>query len=116
MVPNMSTLHKNLEEEITRWTKEIRRGAITLAILALLSQKRAYGCELVKWLGEKVSFLELEQGTVYPLLRRLFARHFLDAEWDYSDPTKPKNTTNLLMMGKRHFGGCVKFALSYPMG
>ena len=84
------SMSKKTQEEMDRWSKEVKRGAITLAILALLSKKRAYGYEAVKLLDEKMSFLALEQGTVYPLLRRLEKRELLKSEWDYEDPTKPK--------------------------
>ena len=84
------TMSKKTQEELDRWSKEIKRGAVTLAILALLSKRRAYGYEAVKLLDEKMSFLALEQGTVYPLLRRLEQRELLKSEWDYEDPTKPK--------------------------
>jgi DNA-binding PadR family transcriptional regulator len=83
-------LSKKTREEFDRWSKEVKRGAITLAILALLSKRRAYGYEAVRILDEKMSFLALEQGTVYPVLRRLEQREFLKSEWDYEDPTKPK--------------------------
>ncbi len=83
-------MSKKTQEELDRWSKEVKRGAVTLAILALLSKKKAYGYEAVKLLDEKMSFLALEQGTVYPLLRRLEKRELLRSEWDYEDPTKPK--------------------------
>jgi PadR family transcriptional regulator PadR len=84
------SMSKKTHEELDRWSKEVKRGAVTLAILALLSKRRAYGYEAVKLLDEKMSFLALEQGTVYPLLRRLEQRDLLKSEWDYEDPTKPK--------------------------
>jgi PadR family transcriptional regulator PadR len=83
-------MSKKTQEELDRWSKEVKRGAVTLAILALLSKRRAYGYEAVKILDEKMSFLALEQGTVYPLLKRLEQRELLKSEWDYEDPTKPR--------------------------
>ena len=78
-------------EEVERWNKEVKRGAVTLAILALLEKEHAYGYEIVKRLNEmRLDLLSLEQGTVYPLLRRLEKRGLLKSEWDYSDKTKPK--------------------------
>jgi len=84
------SMSKKTQEELDRWSKEVKRGAVTLAILAFLSKRRAYGYEAVKLLDEKMSFLAVEQGTVYPLLRRLEKRDLLKSEWDYEDPTKPK--------------------------
>jgi PadR family transcriptional regulator PadR len=90
------------QEEFERWSTEVKKGAAALAILAVLEEGRAYGYDIVKRLGDKVTFLQLEQGTVYPLLRRLEKeRKLLDSEWDYADPTKPKKYYRLTNEGKR---------------
>lgn len=96
----MEKSRKNVLEEIERWSKEIKRGAASLAIVAVLDEQTAYGYEIVKTLGERASFLQLEQGTVYPLLRRLEKRKLLESEWNYDDPTKPKKYYNLTADGK----------------
>ncbi len=96
----MEKSRKNALEEIERWSKEIKRGAASLAIVAILDEQTAYGYEIVKTLGEKASFLQLEQGTVYPLLRRLEKRKLLESEWNYDDPTKPKKYYKLTADGK----------------
>lgn len=96
----MEKSRKNVLEEIERWSKEIKRGAASLAIVAILDEQTAYGYEIVKTLGEKASFLQLEQGTVYPLLRRLEKRKLLASEWNYDDPTKPKKYYKLTADGK----------------
>lgn len=58
---------------------ELRRGLIQVAAMSLL-QKRLYGYQLVKVLA---SFgLETEEGTLYPLLRRLESQGLLHSEWD----------------------------------
>ncbi|NHI83405.1 MAG: PadR family transcriptional regulator [Candidatus Thorarchaeota archaeon] len=88
------------DKEMDRWAKEVKRGAVTLAILSLLDKEPAYGYELVKRLEQKVSFLQLEQGTVYPLLRRMEKRGLLVSEWDYDDPTKPKKYYGLTSEGR----------------
>ncbi len=96
----MEKSRKNVLEEIERWSKEIKRGAASLAIVAILDEQTAYGYEIVKTLGERASFLQLEQGTVYPLLRRLEKRKLLESEWNYDDPTKPKKYYKLTADGK----------------
>jgi PadR family transcriptional regulator PadR len=101
---NYVSLTKKTQDELDRWSKEVKRGAVTLAILALLSKRKAYGYEAVKLLDEKMSFLALEQGTVYPLLRRLEKRELLSAEWDYDDPTKPKKYYTVTQEGLKALG------------
>lgn len=102
-VKNVS-MTKKTQDELDRWSKEVKRGAVTLAILSLLSKKRAYGYEVVKLLDVKMSFLALEQGTVYPLLRRLEKRELLKSEWDYEDPTKPKKYYTVTQEGLKALG------------
>ena len=102
------SMSKKTQEELDRWSKEVKRGAVTLAILALLSKRKAYGYEAVKLLDEKMSFLALEQGTVYPLLRRLEKRELLKSEWDYEDPTKPKKYYAITSDGEEALGAMTK--------
>ncbi len=85
-----------------RWSKEIKRGAAELAILAVLSQGPSYGYEVVKRLRQHAGeFLALEQGTVYPLLRRLEGkRGLLNSEWNYDDPTRPKKYYSITEAGR----------------
>ncbi|MHC4548133.1 MAG: PadR family transcriptional regulator [Planctomycetota bacterium] len=58
---------------------ELRRGLVQIAALSLL-RERLYGYQLVKILA--ASGLETEEGTLYPLLRRLEAQGLLQSEWD----------------------------------
>ena len=58
---------------------ELRRGLIQIAALSLL-QQRLYGYQLVKILA--AHGLDTEEGTLYPLLRRLESQGLLAAEWD----------------------------------
>lgn len=95
-------MSKKANEEFERWSKEIKKGAASLAILSVLENEKSYGYEIVKTLEERgASFLALEQGTVYPLLRRLAdKRGLLKAEWNYDDPQKPKKYYTITTDGK----------------
>jgi PadR family transcriptional regulator, regulatory protein PadR len=57
---------------------ELRRGCLTLAVLAQLRTER-YGYTLRKALEE--AGLEIDEGTLYPLLRRLESQGLLQSEW-----------------------------------
>jgi PadR family transcriptional regulator, regulatory protein PadR len=57
---------------------ELRRGMIVLAVLSQLSEEQ-YGYSLLKLLSEQG--LELDQGTLYPLLRRLESQGLLSSDW-----------------------------------
>ncbi len=58
---------------------ELRRGIIVLAVLSQLDEEQ-YGYSLLKRLSEQG--LELDQGTLYPLLRRLESQGLLESNWN----------------------------------
>jgi DNA-binding PadR family transcriptional regulator len=70
------------ETEYERWSLEIRRGALSLAIMAIILDGESYGYDIMKKLGqEKYDALQLEPSTTYPLLRRLEKRGILKGRW-----------------------------------
>src|SRR3954453_18662887 len=58
--------------------QELRRGVVVLAVLSQLRTLR-YGYELRQSLVQ--NGLPIEEGTLYPLLRRLEAQGVLSSEW-----------------------------------
>jgi len=66
------------KEIIENQVLELRRGVTTFALLQILSDEQ-YGYSLQITLSEMG--LEVEQGTLYPLLRRLEQQGFLDSNW-----------------------------------
>jgi PadR family transcriptional regulator PadR len=61
---------------------ELRRGCLVLAVLAELRTEQ-YGYTLRKGLAERG--LEVDEGTLYPLLRRLETQGLLASEWREED-------------------------------
>ena len=61
---------------------ELRRGVVVLATLSQLRTPR-YGYELRQALAEKG--MPIEEGTLYPLLRRLETQGVLTSEWKIED-------------------------------
>jgi PadR family transcriptional regulator, regulatory protein PadR len=61
---------------------EMRRGTLTLAILSQLKQP-CYGYSLLQLLEQK--HVNIEPGTLYPLLRRLEAQGLLESRWDTAE-------------------------------
>ena len=57
---------------------ELRRGCLSLAVLSQLKTER-YGYTLRKALKEQG--MEIDEGTLYPLLRRLESHGLLTSEW-----------------------------------
>lgn len=61
---------------------ELRRGCLTLAVLTQLRTER-YGYTLRKALAD--DGLEIDEGTLYPLLRRLESQGLLVSQWREED-------------------------------
>jgi DNA-binding PadR family transcriptional regulator len=61
---------------------ELRRGSLVLAVLAALKQER-YGYTLRKELAD--AGLEIDEGALYPMLRRLESQGLLTSEWREED-------------------------------
>ena len=76
---------------------ELRRGVIVLAVLSLLDQEQ-YGYSLMKLLSE--CGLEVEQGTLYPLLRRLEGQGLLESSWRIEEG-RPRRYYVLSSQGRR---------------
>ena len=65
---------------------ELRRGVVVMAALTIL-RKEGYGYSVLRQLAE--NGLEVDQGTLYPLLRRLESQGLLKSEWETS-ASKPR--------------------------
>jgi len=80
---------------------ELRRGVVVLATLSQLRVPR-YGYELRQALAERG--LPIEEGTLYPLLRRLEAQGVLTSEWKITDGPPRRyyalNADGLLLLKK----------------
>lgn len=79
---------------------QFRKGALELAILALLEGGELYGVEIVERLGA-LPGLEASAGTVYPLLSRLKKSGVVDTAWKESPVGPPRKYYRLTKLGQR---------------
>lgn len=78
---------KKYQELLDPYLQELRRGLIVMAVLSQLDEPQ-YGYSLIKLLSEKG--FDVDQGTLYPLLRRLEERGLLESDWVVGDPRPRK--------------------------
>lgn len=64
--------------QLDKMRLELRRGVLVLAVLASLKQPH-YGYSLRKQLQD--GGIDIDEGTLYPLIRRLADQGLLDSEW-----------------------------------
>jgi PadR family transcriptional regulator, regulatory protein PadR len=95
------TLAENLFENLRL---ELRRGCLTLAVLAQLKQEH-YGYTLRKALAARG--MEIDENTLYPLLRRLEAQGLLTSEWR-EEERRNKRFYRLSPDGEEIFGRLLK--------
>ena len=76
---------------------ELRRGILSLAVLSQLG-KEQYGYSLLKALSDQG--MEIDQSTLYPLLRRLESQGLLQSDWRIVDEARPRRYYVISAQGK----------------
>jgi PadR family transcriptional regulator, regulatory protein PadR len=82
---------------VAKLDTELRRGVLVLAVLSQLRVAQ-YGYSLRQALSHQG--MAIEEGTLYPLLRRLEEQGFLDSDWRIEDGP-PRRYYALNPKGKR---------------
>ena len=85
------------DELVQNMLLELRRGVLSIAVLSQLS-KEEYGYSLLKALSDKG--MEIEQSTLYPLLRRLESQGLLQSDWRIMDEARPRRYYVISPQGK----------------
>ena len=76
---------------------ELRRGSLVLGVLAAL-EAEAYGYALRKRLAE--AGLEVDEGTLYPLIRRLESQGLLESRWGASEEGRKRRYYRIAPEGR----------------
>lgn len=87
------------KEILSNLILELRRGTLVLSVLSQLKE-RQYGYSLVQRLSEHK--MEIDQGTLYPLLRRLEKQGLLKSDWTLEE-SRPRRYYELSEQGKKIF-------------
>lgn len=85
------------DEILQNMLLELRRGILSLAVLSQLSEEQ-YGYSLLKALSEQG--MEIDQSTLYPLLRRLESQGLLQSDWRIVDEARPRRYYVISPQGK----------------
>lgn len=86
----------DMDEQIDKLRLELRRGILVLAVLSQLDTAR-YGYSLIQRLAEQG--LNIEEGTLYPLLRRLEQQGLLASDWDVTE-SRPRKYYHISTAGR----------------
>jgi len=84
------------QEQVDKLILELRRGVIVLAVLSQCQQEH-YGYSLRQELADRG--FDVNEGTLYPLLRRLESQGLLDSRWEISE-NRPRRYYVISKLGK----------------
>jgi len=87
----------NNSEQIENLTQELRRGALPLAVLSMMGENK-YGYALINDLEE--CGIKIDQGTLYPMLRRLEGQGLLESSW-VVEGTRPRRYYQISVEGSK---------------
>ncbi len=79
---------------------QLKKGVIELLVLALLTQKDQYGYEIVETISR---YIEMSEGSIYPLLKRLQKEEFVDTYWKESTSGPPRKYYKITECGKKTY-------------
>ena len=89
----------NNEKEATyeKLLLELRRGVLMLAVLSQLDEEQ-YGYSLKQSL--EAQGMDINEGTLYPLLRRLESQNLLQSDWQVIDDARPRRYYKMSQEGQ----------------
>lgn len=79
---------------------QLKKGALELCVLALLSQHDSYAYEIASRLADAIG---MGEGTIYPLMRRLQAEGLVETYLVESSAGPPRKYYRLSEAGQRSF-------------
>lgn len=85
------------DEQVDQLRLELRRGIVVLAVLSQM-ETTSYGYSLIQRLAGQG--LDIEEGTLYPLLRRLEKQNLLESEWDTTE-SRPRKYYRISPQGQQ---------------
>jgi PadR family transcriptional regulator, regulatory protein PadR len=80
---------------------EMLKGTLEGIVLAILSDRPAYGYEITAWLRDQ-GFSDLAEGTIYALLVRIERRGLVDVEKVPSEKGPPRKVYSLNAQGREY--------------
>src|SRR2546422_2416933 len=90
-----------MPEVSPEWTAELKKGSIQLCLLALLAKEEKYGFQILRELRDRSNgFFDLKEGTLYPALRRLEEREFVESRWQEPESGMPRKYYRLTDRGR----------------
>lgn len=78
---------------------QFKKGVLELSVLTMISRKDYYGYELVEEISK---VLEISEGTLYPILRRLTDEKYFETYLKESNEGPPRKYYRITKVGKEY--------------
>jgi PadR family transcriptional regulator PadR len=87
---------KDIEQ---KWLAQLRKGFLEMCVMVILQkQSSSYGFALIQQF--QASGMEVNEGTLYPMLNRMYKNGWLDSNWETpTDGGHPRRFYSLSKIG-----------------
>jgi transcriptional regulator len=84
-------------------TGDLLQGTLGILILKALAHREMHGYGVARWIQDTTGdVLQIEEGSLYPALRRLEDKRFVDSRWGISDNNRRARFYSLTTEGEQH--------------
>lgn len=84
---------------------QFKKGVLELCVLVMLDKKDCYGYELVQSISDQI---EISEGTIYPILRRLTKEEFFETYLQESTEGPPRKYYRMTKKGSDYLTDLLK--------
>jgi PadR family transcriptional regulator PadR len=82
---------------------DLLQGTLAILILKALLPGSAHGYGIARWIEDATAdVLRIEEGSLYPALRRLEDRKWVSSEWGLSENNRRARFYNITAAGRKH--------------
>src|SRR6185437_10590819 len=88
---------------MTRESGDLLQGTLGILILKALLPGAAHGYAVARWIEDATDdVLSIEEGSLYPALRRLEDRRWVSSEWGLSENNRRARFYSITAAGRKH--------------
>lgn len=82
--------------------KDLIASSLAPMVLMILKRQESYGYELIQHLREKSGGqLDVAEGTLYPVLKKMEAKEWIEAEWKKADNGRERKYYKITSKGMK---------------
>ena len=97
-------------------TKDLLQGTLSILILKTLLAGPAHGYGIANWIERTThDILQIQEGSLYPALRRLEDKKWVSSEWGLSDNNRRARYYSITPSGRRQLRAQATVWMRYAM-